>query len=171
MALVDNGSKARMDLLNPEPEQDVAIEQTQPMIIAPNQENDSKSVETPKPDKGKIGCFTTAVIIISSFIVAGPLAFFSIEYFIESGNEFGLFVGIFFIVIGTVVAILLFKHQKSDSNTASSLSKPDSGLSLDATASAIMMGLWLGGKKDRDSESDSLRDTFLWQEKYHKDRY
>lgn len=270
IALADNGSQGRMDLLNPDPEQGITIDQSQPMAIAPQQEDvqqqhvivpekehdvpepkatpkpkknkigfmtglyficipllffgflaniiiealgditltwvlaslcyiiaivcivllfrrernntdsvasltatkpESEHVTTPKPEKKEIGCFTFATIIISCFLVSGPLAYFLIGDFFENGNEYGLYVGIFFIVISIGLCILFIRGEKNDSDTPSSPSKSDSGLSLDATASAIMMGLSLGGKKDHKSDSDSLHDSLFWQEKYRKDKY
>ena len=174
-----------MDLLNPDPEQGVTIDQSQPIAIAPQQEDVQQEhvivpekehdvpepKATPKPEKKEIGCFTFATIIISCFLVSGPLAYFLIEDFFENGNEFSLYVGIFFIVISIGLCILFIRGEKNDSDTPSSPSKSDSGLSLDATASAITMGLMLGGKKDQKSDSDSLHDSLFWQEKYRKDKY
>lgn len=185
IALADNGSQGRMDLLNPDPEQGVTIDQSQPIAIAPQQEDVQQQhvivpekehdvpepKATPKPEKKEIGCFTFATIIISCFLVSGPLAYFLIEDFFENGNEYGLYVGIFFIVISIGLCILFIRGEKNDSDTPSSPSKSDSGLSLDATASAITMGLMLGGKKDQKSDSDSLHDSLFWQEKYRKDKY
>lgn len=126
IALADNGSQGRMDLLNPDPEQGVTIDQSQPMAIAPQQKdvqqqhvivpekehNVPEPKATPKPKKKEIGCFTFATIIISCFLVSGPLAYFLIEDFFENGNEYGLYVGIFFIVISIGLCILFIRGGK-----------------------------------------------------------
>ena len=137
-------------------------------------DDDESPAPTPAPTENNLGCLGSLVAILLPLLFFGS---FAVLFFVlYSDGHFALFLilGIINVALIFISIPLLIKDWKKplDPNATLSNTSNSGGLSPSAKFSAIMLGLWMGGRsyrKKHGSIFDSAHDSIFWQEKYRKD--
>ena len=172
----ENGFLSSRDAETVEVEDDEYEEEEDDDEDEEEEDDDKSPAPTPAPAENNLGCVGSLVAIVMPLLFFGSFAVLSFVLYSDGYYTLFLILGIINVALIFISIPLLIKEWKKplDPNATLSNTSYSTGLSPSAKFSAIMLGLWMGGRsyrKKHGSLIDSARDDLFWQEKYRKDHY